>query len=151
MIPVMIKYNLGIRNHDISEFHPNLVYLDYLALPRLSSPVGAALFPPKMIRALGAVWAALSSILTLAPWAPFSPAYDSDIAAHDPFEMQKSWGVYSPFHAVDDYIPPPTGCNISQVIHLLYLPARCPDSCAAGQHRQSFPCNYNNFSRCSIA
>ncbi|KAJ7716091.1 histidine phosphatase superfamily [Mycena metata] len=40
-----------------------------------------------MVRAFAAIWAALSS----------------------------SWGVYSPFHAVEEYIPPPAGCQISQV------------------------------------
>ncbi|KAJ7512553.1 phytase [Mycena galericulata] len=80
-----------------------------------------------MIRAFGAVWAALSSVLTLAPWAPFSPAHDSYRAAHDPdFELQNSWGVYSPFHAVPDYIPPPTGCDITQVNILHRHGARLP-------------------------
>ncbi|KAJ6578614.1 histidine phosphatase superfamily [Mycena sp. CBHHK59/15] len=37
--------------------------------------------------------------------------------AHDPskFELQKSWGVYSPFHASADYVQPPVGCAISQL------------------------------------
>ncbi|KAJ7098350.1 phosphoglycerate mutase-like protein [Mycena epipterygia] len=72
-----------------------------------------------MIRTFGVVWAALSSVLTLAPWPLFSPA-------HDTFELQKSWGVYSPFHAVEEYMPPPQGCEISQVNILHRHGARLP-------------------------
>ncbi|KAJ7885122.1 phytase [Mycena olivaceomarginata] len=31
------------------------------------------------------------------------------------FELQKSWGVYSPFHAAEEYTPLPAGCEISQL------------------------------------
>ncbi|KAJ7253667.1 phytase [Mycena haematopus] len=72
-----------------------------------------------MIRAFHAIWAALSSVLILTPWPHFSPA-------HDTFEAQKSWGVYSPFHAVEEYIPPPAGCEISQVNILHRHGARLP-------------------------
>ncbi|KAJ6572009.1 histidine phosphatase superfamily [Mycena capillaripes] len=72
-----------------------------------------------MLRSLGAVWAALSSVLTLAPLPLLSPA-------HDTFELQKSWGVYSPFHAVEEYTPPPPGCEISQVNILHRHGARLP-------------------------
>ncbi|KAJ6491378.1 phytase [Mycena vitilis] len=66
------------------------------------------------------VWAALSSVLTLVPqWPFFSPA-------HDTVEIQKSWGVYSPFHAVEEYTPPPVGCEISQVNILHRHGARLP-------------------------
>lgn len=61
-----------------------------------------------MVRSLSAVWAALSSVLTLVPLPLFSPS-------HDHFELEKSWGVYSPYHAVEDYTPLPAGCEISQV------------------------------------
>ncbi|KAJ7033180.1 histidine phosphatase superfamily [Mycena alexandri] len=74
-----------------------------------------------MVRAFAAVWAALSSVLTsnLAPWALISPA-------HDTFELEKSWGVYSPFHAAEDYMPPPASCKISQVNILHRHGARFP-------------------------
>ncbi|KAJ7138446.1 phytase [Mycena crocata] len=74
-----------------------------------------------MIRVFGTVWAALSSILTLAPSPLFSPP-------HDTLELQKSWGVYSPFHANEGYIPPPAGCEISQVNILQRHGARLPSS-----------------------
>ncbi|KAF7348503.1 hypothetical protein MVEN_01367800 [Mycena venus] len=69
-----------------------------------------------MVRTFGVVWAALSSVLQ---WPLFSPA-------HDTFELQKSWGVYSPFHAVEEYTPPPAGCEISQVNILHRHGARLP-------------------------
>ncbi|KAJ7731158.1 phytase [Mycena maculata] len=78
------------------------------------------------MRVFGAAWAALAFVLTLTPWTPFSPAHDTSFVAHDPFEIQKSWGVYSPFHAVEDYIPPPKGCKISQVNILHRHGARLP-------------------------
>jgi len=72
-----------------------------------------------MIRTFGVVWAALSSVLTLPSWPQYSPS-------HDPFELQKSWGVYSPFHAREEYTPPPVGCEISQVNILHRHGARLP-------------------------
>ncbi|KAF8217793.1 phytase [Mycena galopus ATCC 62051] len=72
-----------------------------------------------MIQTFRAVWTALSSVLILAPWPQFSPA-------HDTFELQKSWGVYSPFHAAENYISPPRDCKISQVNILHRHGARLP-------------------------
>ncbi|KAJ7484497.1 histidine phosphatase superfamily [Mycena latifolia] len=72
-----------------------------------------------MVRTFGVVWAALSSVLNLTPWTLFAPA-------HDTFELQKSWGVYSPFHAVEEYTLPPPGCEISQVNILHRHGARFP-------------------------
>ncbi|KAK7059648.1 histidine phosphatase superfamily [Favolaschia claudopus] len=72
-----------------------------------------------MIQALGAIWAALSPLLNIASPPSFSPA-------HDQFVLEKSWGVYSPFHAVEEYVPPPPGCKISQVNILHRHGARLP-------------------------
>ncbi|KAJ7698716.1 histidine phosphatase superfamily [Mycena rosella] len=79
-----------------------------------------------MVGTLGVIWAALSSVLTLASWPLFVPAHDPFSSAHDTFELQKSWGVYSPFHAVAEYSPPPQGCEISQVNILHRHGARLP-------------------------
>jgi hypothetical protein len=34
---------------------------------------------------------------------------------HHPFDIRKSWGAYSPFYSVQEYPPPPNGCEITQV------------------------------------
>ncbi|KAJ7322877.1 phytase [Mycena albidolilacea] len=75
-----------------------------------------------MLHTFGAVWTALSSVLTLSSWPHFSPAHDTP----PKFELQKSWGVYSPFHAAEDYTPLPAGCEISQVNILQRHGARLP-------------------------
>ncbi|KAF7334253.1 hypothetical protein MSAN_02386700 [Mycena sanguinolenta] len=76
-----------------------------------------------MLRTFGAVWTALSSFLSLAPLPKFSPAHE---LAHDTFKLQQSWGVYSPYHAAEHYIPPPADCEISQVNILHRHGARLP-------------------------
>lgn len=72
-----------------------------------------------MIRTVGVIGAALSSVLHLTPWPLFTPAHDS-------FKLEKSWGVYSPFHAIEEYTPPPQACEISQVNILNRHGARLP-------------------------
>ncbi|KAJ7058036.1 phytase [Mycena amicta] len=65
-----------------------------------------------MVLALNAAWAALSAFLpSLGPQLPLFQA------AHDQpeFAIEHSWGVYSPFHAVEQYPSLPNGCGISQL------------------------------------
>ncbi|KAJ7112415.1 acid phosphatase [Mycena crocata] len=47
------------------------------------------------------------------------------------FDVRKSWGAYSPFYSVEEYIPPPVGCNITQVNILQRHGARFPTIGAA--------------------
>ncbi|KAJ7636994.1 phytase [Roridomyces roridus] len=73
------------------------------------------------------LWATLSSITTLAPSTPFfPPPNESSFVAHDHLAIQKSWGVYSPFHAIENYTPPPPGCEVTQVNILHRHGARLP-------------------------
>ncbi|KAJ7047220.1 phytase [Mycena alexandri] len=51
---------------------------------------------------------------------------------HQPeFDPRKSWGAYSPFFPVEQYVPPPGGCEITQVNILQRHGARFPTSGAS--------------------
>ncbi|KAJ7461520.1 phytase [Mycena latifolia] len=42
------------------------------------------------------------------------------------FDLRKSWGAYSPFFSVNEYTPPPEGCEVTQVNILQRHGARFP-------------------------
>ncbi|KAF7297292.1 hypothetical protein MIND_00962400 [Mycena indigotica] len=76
-----------------------------------------------MFRALTELWAVLPTFIPfLRPQIPLlSPAHDLSR-----FAIEHSWGVYSPFHATEDYPPIPEGCDIDQVNILHRHGARLP-------------------------
>ncbi|KAF7337978.1 Phytase [Mycena venus] len=48
------------------------------------------------------------------------------LESHYDLDIRKSWGAYSPFYSVQEYIPPPDGCELTQVNILQRHGARFP-------------------------
>ncbi|KAJ7749579.1 phytase [Mycena maculata] len=75
---------------------------------------------------LGIIWLLLTSTWMRGREFHFSLTHD------DPeFDLRKSWGAYSPFFSVEEYAPPPDGCQVTQVNILQRHGARFPTSGAS--------------------
>ena len=64
-----------------------------------------------------AIWLAMTWLLLSGNWIGVKYLFiPSDCKPQpDPWDVRKSWGAYSPFFPVEEYAPPPDGCEVTQV------------------------------------
>ncbi|KAF7337972.1 Phosphoglycerate mutase-like protein [Mycena venus] len=59
------------------------------------------------------VWLGLAWLLVARNWMQLKDPLI--LESHYDLDIRKSWGAYSPFYSVQEYIPPPDGCELTQV------------------------------------